>query len=146
LDNVISFPPRGRPAANRLGLVTAALCLLGEPARADELSVLLQAAGLARVQDLTPAAVTEILNRHGPLADDLPMFQKVLVGGAEAWAFVRDYRTLLREAGIAAPLREMVGGGLEALPDLIAARGLLDRAAGLDRRSDAQGAADDPRQ
>ncbi len=30
--------------------------------------------------------------------------------------------------------------------DLIAARGLLDRAAGLDRRSDAQGAADDPRQ
>ncbi|MCI3135636.1 hypothetical protein [Phenylobacterium aquaticum] len=145
MDNVIRFPPRGRPAANRLGLVTAALCLLGEPARADELSVLLQAAGLARVEDLTPAAVTEILNRHGPAAAAFPMFRRVSVGGAEAWAFARDYRTLLREAGIAAPLRETVGGDLEALPDLIAARGLLARAAGLDRTAHAQGAADDPR-
>ena len=138
MDNVIVFPRLRSAGSNQLGRVTAALCLIGEPAMASELSALLLAAGLDNSQDLTPAAITLMLVQHGPEAEAGRLFQRVTVGGEEAWALTRDYRTLLREAGIAPPLRQSVGGDQRPLPDLIAARGLHPGGGALQKAADDQ--------
>lgn len=108
---VIPFPSRARrdateDAASPLAAVVAAICVLGEPARLEEISDLVQTIFDRPTLD-ADTAVLSALQAHcvGLAPVQMALFRAVGLQGGEAWALTSDFRAALRTIGVASELR-----------------------------------------
>ena len=118
MAEVIDFPGGPRKSAldallpDDFAKVLAALCVLGEPAMAYEISALLGHAGGDIQGSLSPAGVEALLAQAAAAseAEGRSLFRRVKLGDQEAWGLTPSCRAMMRELGISPRLRGKTGG------------------------------------
>lgn len=115
---IINFPadhlrsqPTAAEKARMLIAIVASLRTIGEPATADELvgamRPRLSGGETVRLRSGVAALLREYAEPAPAASLACPPFRRVLLGGAEAWAFSKAFRTELTNSGLEVRLRPL---------------------------------------